>query len=63
MKPYPYDAHDGRESPAATGLRVLRGGGFADSADYLAPWFRHAERPDRKLLFNGARLARSVPAN
>jgi formylglycine-generating enzyme required for sulfatase activity len=63
MKPYPYEARDGRESAGAPGLRVLRGGGFADSGDYLAPWFRHAERPDRRLLFNGARLARSVPAN
>jgi sulfatase modifying factor 1 len=62
MKPYPYDARDGRESPGATGLRVLRGGGFADSADYLSPSFRHAERPDRRLLFNGVRLARTVPA-
>ena len=60
MKPYPYDARDGRESPDAQGLRVLRGGGFADSADYLAAWFRHAERPDRRLVFNGVRLARSV---
>lgn len=61
IKPYPYDAHDGRESPDAPGLRVLRGGGFADSAGYLAPAFRHAERPDRRLVFNGVRLARSVP--
>jgi formylglycine-generating enzyme required for sulfatase activity len=61
MKPYPYDARDGRESREATGLRVLRGGGFADSADYLTPSFRHAERPDRRLMFNGIRLARTVP--
>lgn len=44
----------------ADGLRVLRGGGFADSAGYLSPSFRHVERPDRRLLFNGIRLARSV---
>ena len=61
MKPYPYDSGDGREAPEAAGLRVLRGGGFADSADYLASWFRHGERPDRRVVFNGARLARSVP--
>jgi formylglycine-generating enzyme len=60
-KPYPYDARDGRESSAAEGLRVLRGGGFADSAEYLSPWFRHPERPDRRLLFNGFRLVRTAP--
>jgi formylglycine-generating enzyme required for sulfatase activity len=61
MKPYPYDSRDGRESREASGLRVLRGGGFADSADYLNPSFRHAERPDRRLMFNGVRLARTIP--
>jgi formylglycine-generating enzyme required for sulfatase activity len=61
MRPYPYDGRDGRESRDAAGLRVLRGGGFADSAEYLAPSFRHAERPERRLVFNGFRLARSVP--
>jgi formylglycine-generating enzyme required for sulfatase activity len=61
LRPYPYEAGDGRESPDEAGLRVLRGGGFADSADYLVPWFRHGERADRRLPFNGFRLARSVP--
>jgi formylglycine-generating enzyme required for sulfatase activity len=60
-KPYPYDARDGRESSPASGMRVLRGGGFADPAEYLIPWFRHPERPDRRLLFNGFRLARTIP--
>ena len=61
LKPYPYNARDGRESRNGAGLRVLRGGGFADPAEYLSPSFRHGERPDRRLLFNGFRLARSVP--
>jgi formylglycine-generating enzyme required for sulfatase activity len=61
LKPYPYNARDGRESRNDAGLRVIRGGGFADPAEYLSPSFRHAERPDRRLLFNGFRLARSVP--
>jgi formylglycine-generating enzyme required for sulfatase activity len=61
MKPYPYDARDGRESRDAPGMRVLRGGGFADSADYLNPAFRHAERSDRRLMYNGVRVARTVP--
>jgi len=60
--PYPYDAADGRESPSAKGLRVLRGGGYADTAEYLDPDARHGERPDRKLPWNGFRIARSAPA-
>jgi formylglycine-generating enzyme required for sulfatase activity len=61
LKPYPYVAGDGRESATTIGLRVLRGGGYADPAAYLSPSFRHGERPDRRLPFNGVRLARSVP--
>ncbi len=59
--PYPYDATDGRESASAGGLRVLRGGGYADTAAYLNPALRHGERPDRRLPWNGFRIARSAP--
>lgn len=61
LRPYPYDAADGRESLTAQGLRVLRGGGFADSAETLDPALRHGERPEREYRWNGLRLARSVP--
>ncbi len=61
--PYPYDSSDGRESLTAPGLRVLRGGGYADSAEYLDPAFRHGERPQRRLPWNGLRIARTVPAS
>jgi len=60
--PYPYDSSDGRESISAAGLRVLRGGGYADTADLLDPAARHAERPQSRLRWNGLRIARSVPA-
>jgi formylglycine-generating enzyme required for sulfatase activity len=60
-RPYPFGAADGRESATAPGLRILRGGGFADPQDLLDPAFRHAERPDRRLHYNGLRLARDVP--
>lgn len=60
--PYPYDQADGREDAAAPGLRVLRGGGFADNRDLLNPALRHSERPDRRLRWNGVRIARTVPA-
>lgn len=57
LRPYPYDARDGRES-AEDGLRVLRGGAFADSAEYLDVAFRHGERPQRRNYWTGFRLAR-----
>jgi formylglycine-generating enzyme required for sulfatase activity len=60
-RPYPFDATDGRESVDGTGLRILRGGGFADPADLLDPALRHAERPHRRMRANGLRLARDVP--
>lgn len=61
-RPYPFDPADGRESAAEPGLRILRGGGFIDPADLMNPAFRHAERPDRRLRWNGLRIARDVPA-
>jgi formylglycine-generating enzyme required for sulfatase activity len=59
--PYPYAAQDGRETSEAKGLRVLRGGGFADGATWFDASTRFGERPDRRLGTNGLRLARSVP--
>jgi formylglycine-generating enzyme required for sulfatase activity len=61
-RPYPYVASDGREEPDAPGLRVLRGGGYAEWKDWLDPAARHSERPNRRLRGNGMRLARSVPS-
>ena len=60
-RPYVYDAAHGRESAVHGGLRVLRGGNYADSAESLDPALRHAARPHRRLRFNGLRLARTVP--
>ena len=63
LRPYPYDPADGREDAQREGLRVLRGGGFADRAHLLAAGLRHGEQPYRKFRWNGLRLARSVPGN
>lgn len=60
--PYPYHPDDGRENPAPQGLRVLRGGGLADTPDLLDPAMRHGERPSRRIRWNGIRIARGVPA-
>jgi formylglycine-generating enzyme required for sulfatase activity len=62
QRPYPFDFSDGRESASTAGLRILKGGGFADPGDLLDPAFRHAERPDRRMRWNGLRIARDVPA-
>lgn len=58
---YPYDPSDGRESPSATGPRILRGGGFNDMAEWVTPATRHSDRPDRRLPWYGFRIAQSVP--
>lgn len=55
LRPYPYSrAAEG----AGDGLRVVRGGAFADSAEYLDPGFRHSERAGRRSAWIGLRLAR-----
>ncbi|MBM3734163.1 MAG: hypothetical protein FJW39_00105 [Acidobacteria bacterium] len=61
MRPYPYSAVDGREDPAAEGLRVIRGGSYADPPELLHPALRHADRPGRQNPWNGFRVAISVP--
>lgn len=59
-RPFLYDPRDGREDPAHAGLRVLRGGSYADGADLLQPALRHADRPDRRFRWNGLRVARGI---
>ena len=45
---------------ADAGATVIRGGAFTDSAEYIHVSFRHGERPTRRNLWTGFRLARSV---
>ena len=52
----------GASPSTAPGMRVLRGGGFADSPETLNPALRHGEQPERRFRWNGLRLARSVAA-
>jgi formylglycine-generating enzyme required for sulfatase activity len=58
-RPYPYRADDGREDPAATGQRVLRGGSFrSPGAEYLRGAFRSRSHPTRRRDHIGFRVAR-----
>jgi formylglycine-generating enzyme required for sulfatase activity len=61
LAPYPFTAGDGRENLADSGLRVLRGGAFIEPAAWYDPAVRHGERPSRRLIWNGLRLARGIP--
>jgi formylglycine-generating enzyme required for sulfatase activity len=61
-EPFPYDAADGREATVAPGRRVLRGDTYMDSAESADFARRHSDRPNRKLRWNGVRLAFSPPA-
>lgn len=60
---YPYSVSDGRETTAESGLRVLRGGAFIEPLEWYDPAARHGERPNRRLIWNGLRLARSIPGD
>jgi formylglycine-generating enzyme required for sulfatase activity len=57
---YPYDRTDGREDLAASGNRVLRGGSWNDTQDFLRAANRNGSTPDNwDDLGNGLRCARS----
>ena len=58
---YPFSESDGRESAGAQGARILRGGNFVDSVESADPTLRHSDRPNRRLRWNGVRLAFSPP--
>ena len=60
-RPYPYVAADGREMLEVAGLRILRGGGYADPSGWFDAGTRHGERPTQRLKWNGVRVARSLP--
>ena len=59
-RPYPYDAADGREDPAARGARVNRGGSWYYRAWYVRATYRATtDQGYRHVPDLGARCARS----
>ena len=55
--PYPYDPHDGREDPNASGRRILRGGCYANPHGYARCACRFRLLPTVRNEFLGFRLA------
>jgi len=58
-EPYLASESQAKAAPAPP-LRVVRGGSYADLAESLRPGARHGERPERRLRWNGLRVARGV---
>jgi sulfatase modifying factor 1 len=56
LKPYPYDAKDGREDPKATGHRVVRGGAFYAIDRLVRCACRDWYLPDSQVGAPGLRL-------
>jgi formylglycine-generating enzyme required for sulfatase activity len=59
--PYPLVAASCPEPKKDAILRVLRGGAFVEPTEWYDPAMRHSERPGRRSIWNGLRLARSIP--
>jgi formylglycine-generating enzyme required for sulfatase activity len=58
---YPYDARDGREDPAAEGLRVMRSGAFGLARNKVRCAFRNQNAPDDCGFTIGFRVAFDRP--
>ncbi len=59
FEPYPYLAGDGREDLSATGARVVRGGAWDLSEEYLRCAYRNWNHPQDRLNHVGFRCALS----
>jgi len=56
LRPYPYDAHDGRNEPGAPGPRVVRGGSWYDRPMRCRSSFRLAYPPYQRVFNVGFRV-------
>jgi formylglycine-generating enzyme required for sulfatase activity len=60
--PYPYRAADGRESPQRQGPRILRGGSFGSSREWVRCALRNSADAQDYGFNTGFRVALSLPA-
>jgi formylglycine-generating enzyme required for sulfatase activity len=60
-QPYPWDGSDGRNDPAADGLRVARGGSWRDRPCRCQSAYRFAYQPWQKVFNTGFRVI--IPAD
>jgi serine/threonine-protein kinase len=58
---YPYQDDDGRNDPDPSGMRVLRGGSWINSPDYVRGATRVSRTPDETHHFVGFRCAKDSP--
>lgn len=58
--PYPYNPLDGRDEPASTGLRVLRGGSFRSRPQGATCTIRMGEPASDRFAYVGFRLVREA---
>jgi len=60
-RPYPYNAADGRDDPAAPGRKVVRGGSWYDRPQRATASFRMAYQPWQAVFDVGFRIIVEVP--
>ena len=60
FKPYPYDAKDGREDPAAEGRRVARGGSWKGEPEIAHSSYRFRPEPEFAHMYLGFRCAKDA---
>jgi formylglycine-generating enzyme required for sulfatase activity len=55
-RPYPYAADDGRDEPAASGDKIIRGGSWYDRPKRCTSAFRLSYRPYQQVFNVGFRV-------
>jgi formylglycine-generating enzyme required for sulfatase activity len=62
-RPYPYDVHDGRDDPSASGQKAVRGGSWRDRPERARSAFRLSYDPYQRVFTVGFRVVCPVATN